>query len=317
MKKLIKIIGIVLLLILILDFMTLSSEEEQIVADYNSMYSDTTSHYSKSDFLLYSAKVNEIVEQQRSETVEEGFSGQSLANAAIEEYNWYITSYQDDNGLKTGGRYYYYWFDLIPTLLSTGDFIDNYLPIGSTDQAANWYFYTPGKQTTWHAWCAIFTSCMLEKYGGIKKGVAAKSAECNALFAANVALGAQGYLLESGRICTEGNASSFFEDLKTRNSLTQKQELVNAKVHIVKEYEPKPGDLIFFRWNTSGHSAVKLDHVGIVVDYNSVTKEVDVVEGNNGSNPSLSAALKPMSSKVTRTKYNWNEAKIAAYLSLY
>lgn len=316
MKKIIETIGIVLLLIFILDFMILSSEEEQIVADYNSMYSDTTSYYSKSDFLLYSAKTNQVVEQQRFETVEE-FAGQDLANVAIEEYNWYITSYQDDNGLRTGGRHYYYWFDLIPTLLSTGDFIENYLPIGSTDKAANWYFYTPGKQTTWHAWCAIFTSCMLEKYGGIKKGVAAKSAECNALFAANVALGAQGYLLESGRICTEGNASRFLEDLKTRSQLTQKQELVNTKVHIVKEYEPKPGDLIFFRWNTNGHSAVKLDHVGIVVDYDSVTKEVDVVEGNNGSNPSLSAALKPMSSRVTRTKYNWNEAKIAAYLSLY
>lgn len=316
MKKIIKIISLVLLLILILDFLTLNSEEEEIIANYNKMYSENVGYWSKNDFLLYDIKVNQIIEKSNTIT-NTSLTGQVLADAAIAEYNWYITNYQDDNGLKTGGRRYYYWFDLIPKLVSTGDFIEDYLPIGSVVEKVNWSFYTPEKQNTWYAWCAIFTSCMLEKYGGIKAGTCAKAAECNSLFAANLALGAEGYLLESGRIYTEGSSVKFIEDLKTREVLKEKPELVDKNIHVVRNYEPKPGDLIFFRWNTNKHTTVKLDHVGVVVNYNSTTGKVDVVEGNNESNQSLPMTLRPMSSKVTRKEYDWNTAKIAAYLSLY
>lgn len=43
-------------------------------------------------------------------------------------------------------------------------------------------------------------------------------------------------------------------------------------------YEPKPGDIIFFNWNMDNW----LDHIGFVVSYDTKSKMLVTIEGNKG-----------------------------------
>lgn len=54
--------------------------------------------------------------------------------------------------------------------------------------------------------------------------------------------------------------------------------------------EPKPGDIICFRWVDSPYE--NYSHIGIVVDYNPSTRQITTIEGNTGSsNPNYSLVM--------------------------
>lgn len=75
-----------------------------------------------------------------------------------------------------------------------------------------------------------------------------------------------------------------------------------------KDYTPKPGDIVFFNWNSANDL---IDHVGIVEKYEN--GYVYTIEGNVGGKSNMSAAEKAKIRKVVQRKYPKNSLHLYGY----
>lgn len=75
-----------------------------------------------------------------------------------------------------------------------------------------------------------------------------------------------------------------------------------------KDYDPKPGDVVFFNWNSANEL---IDHVAFVEKYEN--GYVYTIEGNVGGNSSMSRAQKAKVRKVVQRKYKKNSLHLYGY----
>lgn len=75
-----------------------------------------------------------------------------------------------------------------------------------------------------------------------------------------------------------------------------------------KDYDPKPGDIVFFNWNSANDL---IDHVAFVEKYEN--GYVYTIEGNVGGNSSMSRAEKAKVRKVVQRKYKKNSLHLYGY----
>ena len=75
-----------------------------------------------------------------------------------------------------------------------------------------------------------------------------------------------------------------------------------------KDYDPKPGDVVFFNWNNANEL---IDHVAFVEKYED--GYVYTIEGNVGGNSSMSRAQKATVRKVVQRKYKKNSLHLYGY----
>lgn len=75
-----------------------------------------------------------------------------------------------------------------------------------------------------------------------------------------------------------------------------------------KDYTPKPGDIVFFNWNSENDL---IDHVGIVEKYEN--GYVYTIEGNVGGKSNMSSSEKAKIRKVVQRKYPKNSLHLYGY----
>lgn len=75
-----------------------------------------------------------------------------------------------------------------------------------------------------------------------------------------------------------------------------------------KDYTPKPGDIVFFNWNSANDL---IDHVGIVEKYEN--GYVYTIEGNVGGKSNMSSSEKAKIRKVVQRKYPKNSLHLYGY----
>lgn len=75
-----------------------------------------------------------------------------------------------------------------------------------------------------------------------------------------------------------------------------------------KDYTPKPGDIVFFNWNSENDL---IDHVGIVEKYEN--GYVYTIEGNVGGKSDMSSSEKAKIRKVVQRKYPKNSLHLYGY----
>ena len=75
-----------------------------------------------------------------------------------------------------------------------------------------------------------------------------------------------------------------------------------------KDYDPKPGDIVFFNWNSANEL---IDHVAFVEKYEN--GYVYTIEGNVGGNSNMSTSQKAKVRKVVQRKYKKNSLHLYGY----
>ncbi len=131
-----------------------------------------------------------------------------------------------------------------------------------------WEWYL-GRESTFMEYCAAFVSWVAEKHGQIENGNVPKFAWVTA-------------------------GVNFYKD--------------KGWFKYNKDYDPKPGDVVFFNWNNANEL---IDHVAFVEKYEN--GYVYTIEGNVGGNSSMSRAQKAKVRKVVQRKYKKNSPHLYGY----
>ena len=131
-----------------------------------------------------------------------------------------------------------------------------------------WEWYL-GHESTFMEYCAAFVSWVADKHGQIDNGNVPKFAWVTA-------------------------GVNFYKD--------------KGWFKYNKDYDPKPGDVVFFNWNNANEL---IDHVAFVEKYEN--GYVYTIEGNVGGNSSMSRAEKAKVRKVVQRKYKKNSLHLYGY----
>lgn len=131
-----------------------------------------------------------------------------------------------------------------------------------------WEWYL-GRESTFMEYCAAFVSWVADKHGQIDNGNVPKFAWVTA-------------------------GVNFYKD--------------KGWFKYNKDYNPKPGDVVFFNWNNANEL---IDHVAFVEKYEN--GYVYTIEGNVGGNSSMSRAEKAKVRKVVQRKYKKNSPHLYGY----
>ena len=131
-----------------------------------------------------------------------------------------------------------------------------------------WEWYL-GHESTFMEYCAAFVSWVADKHGQIDNGNVPKFAWVTA-------------------------GVNFYKD--------------KGWFKYNKDYDPKPGDVVFFNWNNANEL---IDHVAFVEKYEN--GYVYTIEGNVGGNSSMSRAEKAKVRKVVQRKYKKNSPHLYGY----
>lgn len=131
-----------------------------------------------------------------------------------------------------------------------------------------WEWYL-GHESTFMEYCAAFVSWVADKHGQIDNGNVPKFAWVTA-------------------------GVNFYKD--------------KGWFKYNKDYNPKPGDVVFFNWNNANEL---IDHVAFVEKYEN--GYVYTIEGNVGGNSSMSRAEKAKVRKVVQRKYKKNSPHLYGY----
>lgn len=131
-----------------------------------------------------------------------------------------------------------------------------------------WEWYL-GHESTFMEYCAAFVSWVADKHGQIDNGNVPKFAWVTA-------------------------GVNFYKD--------------KGWFKYNKDYNPKPGDVVFFNWNNANEL---IDHVAFVEKYEN--GYVYTIEGNVGGNSSMSRAEKAKVRKVVQRKYKKNSLHLYGY----
>ena len=131
-----------------------------------------------------------------------------------------------------------------------------------------WEWYL-GHESTFMEYCAAFVSWVADKHGQIDNGNVPKFAWVTA-------------------------GVNFYKD--------------KGWFKYNKDYDPKPGDVVFFNWNNANEL---IDHVAFVEKYEN--GYVYTIEGNVGGNSSMSRAQKAKVRKVVQRKYKKNSLHLYGY----
>ena len=131
-----------------------------------------------------------------------------------------------------------------------------------------WEWYL-GRESTFMEYCAAFVSWVADKHGQIENGNVPKFAWVTA-------------------------GVNFYKD--------------KGWFKYNKDYNPKPGDVVFFNWNNANEL---IDHVAFVEKYEN--GYVYTIEGNVGGNSSMSRAQKAKVRKVVQRKYKKNSPHLYGY----
>lgn len=131
-----------------------------------------------------------------------------------------------------------------------------------------WEWYL-GRESTFMEYCAAFVSWVADKHGQIDNGNVPKFAWVTA-------------------------GVNFYKD--------------KGWFKYNKDYNPKPGDVVFFNWNNANEL---IDHVAFVEKYEN--GYVYTIEGNVGGNSSMSRAQKAKVRKVVQRKYKKNSPHLYGY----
>lgn len=131
-----------------------------------------------------------------------------------------------------------------------------------------WEWYL-GHESTFMEYCAAFVSWVADKHGQIDNGNVPKFAWVTA-------------------------GVNFYKD--------------KGWFKYNKDYNPKPGDVVFFNWNNANDL---IDHVAFVEKYEN--GYVYTIEGNVGGNSSMSRAQKAKVRKVVQRKYKKNSLHLYGY----
>lgn len=131
-----------------------------------------------------------------------------------------------------------------------------------------WEWYL-GHESTFMEYCAAFVSWVADKHGQIDNGNVPKFAWVTA-------------------------GVNFYKD--------------KGWFRYNKDYDPKPGDVVFFNWNNANEL---IDHVAFVEKYEN--GYVYTIEGNVGGNSSMSRAQKAKVRKVVQRKYKKNSLHLYGY----
>lgn len=131
-----------------------------------------------------------------------------------------------------------------------------------------WEWYL-GRESTFMEYCAAFVSWVADKHGQIDNGNVPKFAWVTA-------------------------GVNFYKD--------------KGWFKYNKDYNPKPGDIVFFNWNNANEL---IDHVAFVEKYEN--GYVYTIEGNVGGNSSMSRAQKAKVRKVVQRKYKKNSLHLYGY----
>lgn len=131
-----------------------------------------------------------------------------------------------------------------------------------------WEWYL-GHESTFMEYCAAFVSWVADKHGQIDNGNVPKFAWVTA-------------------------GVNFYKD--------------KGWFKYNKDYDPKPGDVVFFNWNNANEL---IDHVAFVEKYEN--GYVYTIEGNVGGNSSMSRAQKAKVRKVVQRKYKKNSPHLYGY----
>lgn len=131
-----------------------------------------------------------------------------------------------------------------------------------------WEWYL-GHESTFMEYCAAFVSWVADKHGQIDNGNVPKFAWVTA-------------------------GVNFYKD--------------KGWFKYNKDYDPKPGDVVFFNWNSANEL---IDHVAFVEKYEN--GYVYTIEGNVGGNSSMSRAQKAKVRKVVQRKYKKNSLHLYGY----
>lgn len=131
-----------------------------------------------------------------------------------------------------------------------------------------WEWYL-GRESTFMEYCAAFVSWVADKHGQIENGNVPKFAWVTA-------------------------GVNFYKD--------------KGWFKYNKDYDPKPGDVVFFNWNNANEL---IDHVAFVEKYEN--GYVYTIEGNVGGNSSMSRAQKAKVRKVVQRKYKKNSPHLYGY----
>ena len=131
-----------------------------------------------------------------------------------------------------------------------------------------WEWYL-GHESTFMEYCAAFVSWVADKHGQIDNGNVPKFAWVTA-------------------------GVNFYKD--------------KGWFKYNKDYDPKPGDVVFFNWKSANEL---IDHVAFVEKYEN--GYVYTIEGNVGGNSSMSRAQKAKVRKVVQRKYKKNSPHLYGY----
>lgn len=109
-----------------------------------------------------------------------------------------------------------------------------------------------------------------------------------------------------------GSTTKFYEDMVNKRGATiiKRYSPTENKVYS----NPKPGDYIMFRWDQKGYTDGKglsdpMDHIAIVTAYNSSTKKVTYIGGNQDGDTNSSSYYK--TSKVSQATLTVTDKNIA------
>ena len=131
-----------------------------------------------------------------------------------------------------------------------------------------WEWYL-GRKSTFMEYCAAFVSWVADKHGQIENGNIPKFAWVTA-------------------------GVNFYKD--------------KGWFKYNKDYDPKPGDVVFFNWNSANDL---IDHVAFVEKYEN--GYVYTIEGNVGGNSNMSTSEKAKVRKVVQRKYPKNSLHLYGY----
>lgn len=247
-----------------------SNPAEEVVGEYSEMNSNDEVALSKAQFYNYGKSVLETSIEEETKAGQGGQSGSTLAqrlySAAISEYEWYSSTGQ------RGPSKYYYWFDLIPDMLSASAGIEEYEPVGSKTVPSSG-FYSQSLRGSYQPWCAIFASCMLQKVGALDSGEVTRQASCQLMLDGFLSNGAEIHVLKGGYLYN-GRWSSFLSNLSSAAKAAAADVVVEDELH------PSQGDIMFF--NYASNVDCKVHHVAIVSEVTE-DRRIVTINGNQGN----------------------------------
>jgi len=287
-----------------------ASEASTIARSYADLETATVYTQSKDQFKRFRELMEESVKEYEKQNGV--LSGQILADAATDEWNWYTANVYGRG--KRGGVMYCYWYDSIKEMVENGKTFDRSapLPTGDAAKAYGWYSQTIENKEEHPQWCAIFTSSMIHKAGFIDIGIADYDAECNRLAAKCALKGASVYItLNSDNM----NVSNFLTHQHTEDVIGD--EDISSQCYQVnkEEFEPQPGDIILVRWSTSDNKPGGVDHVGVVTKYDKETGVIYTVDGNRNPSPDTpQEEKKPWLRIVKECEYQYDDTIVVGFV---